>query len=104
MLLLIISLATLTMEKDEELRTVQSAVIVTLVENNFRVLPSLARQLTADISAFPDCDTPPEYKGLGWTGNCGYVHKGQAWSGPAGPWPAQLPLDSPNRLDIQCGF
>ena len=83
MRLLVISLATLIMEKDEELRTVQSAVIVTLLENKFRVLPSLVRQPTADISVFPDSDTPPEYKSLGWTGNGGYVLRDQAWSGPA---------------------
>ncbi|MCH8346811.1 MAG: hypothetical protein IIC87_07795 [Chloroflexi bacterium] len=89
-IVLLVSLATLAMERGEEnsqieeLRTVQSAVIVMMVENNLRLLPSPVKQPTADMSAFPDPDTPAEYKGLARTGNPGFVLRDHGMAGPDG--------------------
>lgn len=89
-IVLIVTVATLAMERgeqnsqSEELRTVQSAVTGMTVENSLRVLPSPVKKPTAVMSAFPDADTLPEYKGLDRTGNLDYVLRDHAVAGSDG--------------------
>ena len=70
---------TMAMEKQEkssrleELRSVQSAVIVMMVDNGLRRLSNPVTEPTADMGAFPDAITSPLAKGLSLQDKPGYI-------------------------------
>ena len=70
-----------------ELRSVQQAVSIMMVDNGIPILPNPVVLPTSDMSLFPDATTPPEVKDLLQGDRPGYVLHGHDKTRDAQPEP-----------------